>query len=224
MDWFRAGRGGKERSRIITGTRYLIESKTLYLNRDLITVVIISVIAILIIMYVLVFRFPKHRQNFCYLINLIFFPRKFTTISAEEAIKKECKTNIGFKERYNQDEKWKNEQIASFNEQFLNSTQQLRNSIYQAFITVLITLFSAWAVAYLLALVILIPPNVLSIVQMSSAFLILWAIVGKLGYPIKTIGGESLPENVDNLWFIFLNVIGIFCLFLAQFYTFLKSN
>jgi hypothetical protein len=138
-------------------------------------------------------------------------------------MKRECTTNIGFKERCEKDEKYKAEQIENFKKQFAESTQKLRNRIYFAFVTVLLTLLCALGIAYIAAGLTSIPSNMLSIIQVLSAFLILWAIIGQLGYSIETIGGESIPENIDKFWFMVLNIIGIFSLFFAQFYSFFKK-
>jgi len=134
-------------------------------------------LALFYLLFICLFRLPKHIHNFSHLKELIY--------PNSESFKK------------------------------------LSNSIYQGFMTVLITLGSALAAAYLLV-VFDIPSYVLTTMQIISAFSILWAIVGKLGYPIQTIGGTTLPEAIDNFWFIFLNVIGIFCLFFTQFYSLFK--
>jgi hypothetical protein len=141
----------------------------------------------------------------------------------KELWEKECKSNIGLKERCEKDENWKNEQLKRFKEQFLESTLRLRERIWFAFITVALTLLCAAGIAYIAAGLIPISSSTLSIIQIASAFLILWAIIGQLGYSIQTIGGESMPEVMDKFWFIVLNIIGIFSLFFTQFYSFFKK-
>ena len=160
----------------------------------------------------------KHKHNFQHLLNLFLNHEKFTDSAVEEAIKNECETIPGLKENYDKNEKWRDERIATHREDFSERTQKLKDSIWQAFLTVIKTLGFAWLVACVVTESIFFPLSMQSILQIVSAFLILWALIGKLGYPIRTYGGKTLPEVIDNFWFIVLNVLGILCLFFSQFY------
>ena len=184
----------------------------------------IQYILIVLLFLLIVFTYIiEYKRGFWELFNLFLRPKNFATLSAKEAMERECKSNIGFKERCEKDENWKIEQLKGFKEQFFESAQQLRSRIYFAFLTVALTLLCASGIAYIAADLISISSSTLSIVQTASAFLILWAIVGKLGYPIQTMGGESVPEIMDKFWFIILNIVGIFFLFFTQFYSFFKK-
>ena len=59
---------------------------------------------------------------------------------------------------------------------------------------------------------------------MVSGALILWALIGVLGWPIQTYGGDTLPETINNFWFIFLNVVGSLFLFFTYFYSVFKNK
>ncbi|MDP3041844.1 MAG: hypothetical protein Q8N62_03815 [Candidatus Omnitrophota bacterium] len=179
-------------------------------------------IASIILIVVLVYAF-KYRDGFWFLFNFLLRPKTFAALSAKRAVEKECKSNISFKENCEKNEKWKNEQLARFDDQFFKSTHELRDRICFAFITVVLTLACALGVAYIAADLISISSIKLSIIQVVSAFLLMWAIIGQLGYSIQTIGGESMPEIIDKFWFIILNIVGIFSLFFAQFYSFFKK-
>jgi hypothetical protein len=174
---------------------------------------------------ILVCRVPKHIHSIWHFLMLMVSKNKFIDITVKDTIKKECVTNAAFRERYNKnDEKWIKEQTDRLKEQFADSAQQLRNSIKQAAYTVFLTLVCAFLLAHILVGMKFasISEIYLIIIQAMSAFFILWAIVGQSGRRIETWNGCTLPENIDKFWYIFLNVIGIFCLFFVQFYNFLK--
>ena len=162
----------------------------------------------LLLVGIAILAITKHIPNFKYLLNLFFNHKKFIDLAIEETIKTKSNT----------------EKIETLEEQFSESTQKLKNSIYEAFWTVLRTLGFAWLIACVITNSIFNPFYLPLILQIVSAFFILWALVGKLGYPIRTWNGNTLPERIDNFWFIFLNVIGILLLFSIQFYSFYKIN
>ena len=57
--------------------------------------------------------------------------------------------------------------------------------------------------------------------QIASAFLILWAVLGQLGFEIETWDGNSLPERINKYWFRILMVFGTYLLMvgmLAEFF------
>lgn len=174
------------------------------------------------VLLVLIFFVYKYRGGPRDLFNLFFRPKSFAADSAEDSIKRECKTNTAFKERWEIDAKWKNETIKEYKNRFLEDAQKLRSRILFGFVTVMLTLLCALGIAYILAGLISIPSSWLSIIQIVSAFFILWAIIGKLGYPIQTIAGGSIPEITDDFCYIVLNIAGIFALFFTQFYSFFK--
>lgn len=175
------------------------------------------------IVVIFIWRIKMHRKNLLCLLSLFLNRDKFITLSVESAIKRECESNSAFKERYEKDIAWKDKQVEDFKKQFSESTVFLRKSIRLAFITVALTSLSAVGLSYLFVGLIAISSNMLLFMQIISAFVILWSTVGKLGYPIETIGGQSLPEEMNKYWFIFLNVIGIFFLFFSQSYSFFKK-
>lgn len=181
-----------------------------------------ALIASIILIIAVIYAFA-YRQSLWCILNLFLRPKAFIALTVEDIMKRECSTNMGFKERCEKDEKWKVEQIERFKKQFSESTQKLRNRIYFAFVIVLLTLLCALGIAYIAAGLIFLSSNTLLFIQLASAFLILWAIIGQMGYPIQTIAGESIPENIDKFWFIFLNIIGIFSLLFTQFYSFFKK-
>ncbi len=103
------------------------------------------------------------------------------------------------------------------------SSDEVKNSIWRAFLTVGKILFFALGAAYCFSKF-TISDDVISVTQIISAFLILWALIGKLGWSIQTIGGQTPMEKANDFWFLVLNTIGIFCLFFSQFYIFLHKH
>jgi len=55
---------------------------------------------------------------------------------------------------------------------------------------------------------------------LSSAFLLLWAVLGLLGWEIQTIAGGTLPELANKAWYRTLHIIGMYLLFIAIFQSF----
>ena len=178
--------------------------------------------AILIILIV----FPRtwsHRDSFKRLTFFLFLPSKFISQSVDDAIQINIQNNPHFKERLESDEKYRNERIEELKKQFSDSTYKLRNSIYQAFITVFLVSICAILFAFILANFISITSEQIIFIRTISAFLILWALIGKLGWSIQTIGANTIPEQTNNFWFIFLNVIGSFSLFFTYFFNLFKK-
>lgn len=188
------------------------------MSRNLQYILIVSFVSIIALVYICIYR-----QSLRHLLNLFFCPNYLAVLSAEEAVKRECKSNEGFADRCNKEPEWKNEQMERFTKQFSDSVRKLRGRIFKAFIIVALILLCAFGIAYVAAGLTSITPGALSIIQIVSAFLILWGIIGLLGYSIQTIAGESIPETLDYFWFLFLNAMGIFSLFFTQFYSFFKK-
>ncbi len=177
-----------------------------------------ALLFVIVILYSL-----KHRDNLGRLLKLFFCHEKFVSLAVEETIKMNCEASGSYKTKYENDENWKAEEIAKCTKQLFENTKKVKNSIWEAFWTVAKTLGFAWLIACVVTNSILFPSNLSSILQIISAFLILWALIGKLGYPIQTFDGQTLPELIDNFWFIVLNVLGVLCLFFSQFYFSFKA-
>ena len=176
----------------------------------------------LLLLVIAILTIIKHKNSLRCLKELFFSTQNFIALCVEDVIKINCDKDTALKEKYEKDEKYRNEQKERFNTQFSISTQRLKDSIREGFWTVGKTLGFAWLIVCVVTNSIFFPVNLLFFLQIASAFFILWAIVGKTGYPIQTVCGETLPEKMDDFWFLFLNVFGILCVFLAQFYNFLK--
>jgi hypothetical protein len=159
----------------------------------------------------------KHKERFQHLINLFLFREKFITSVVEDSIKRSCEDNSSFKNQWDNNQEWRNQRRQEFNEQFSKSANELKNHIGQALLTVIKTLGFIWLTFCVITDSFFVPSGIPVYLQIVSALFILWAVIGKLGYPIQTIGGKSLPETIDNFWFIFLNVIGAMLLFSSQF-------
>lgn len=184
--------------------------------------ILFSISVVIIILLILISSFWTHRDNLLRFLLLFLFPERFIDLSTKDTISRELKTNTGFKERYeSNDLKWKEERLQSYHKQFSEASQSLKNSIYQALLTALKVTIVAGGLAYLFARYI--SPNVLNIIQIVSTFVIFIAVIGKMGWSIQTISGETLPEVVNEFWSILLNWVGILCFFFTQFCPFFKK-
>ena len=162
-------------------------------------------------------RVCRHAERIKFLMLFLFNPLKFANISAQEAFIEECQSNISLKEKSKRDDVYKQKFIKELRNQFLESTNELRNSIKQAFFTVLISLFLAYFTPKTL-----INAKHLYPLQLFSVFLILWGIVGKLEWEVQTFNGSSKPEEINRFWYLSLNIIGSFLLFYGYFYSLLN--
>jgi len=179
------------------------------------TVIFIAIVAI---------SFWCYRTNFKKLLLFSFSPNKFIENCANDSIRSEMKTNVSFKKACESDEDYKKTQKEKFRKQFTDGTNKLRNSIFRAFVMVLLIFICAFLSAFIMKNYVNITKKWLFIIQIISAFVILWALMGKLGFGIQTFCGDTLPEQVNNFWFIFLNVIGIYFLFFTYFFNLFRDN
>lgn len=173
---------------------------------------------------IVTWRVYPHKINLWHLLNLFLPTETFVDLSVKDAIKREYKSNAAFKERCEKDENYKSQRIAEFRAQFSESTHVLRTHIKSALTTVFFTLLCAVILAFSLSGLFTIPQGIVQGLQILSAFLILFAIVGQLGYSIETIGGQSLPETMDKYWYVIVNIGGMFLLFFSLFYGFFKKS
>ena len=103
----------------------------------------------------------------------------------------------------------------------------LRNSIWQAFVTVSFALLLSICLTYIAHILADLFPWIHKFIQVApiiSAFLILWALIGKLGWSNQTIGGKTPTENLNNFWFRLLNFVAGVLIFLNYFYIHYNKN
>jgi len=181
-------------------------------------------IATVILVAIVVISFCRYRSNFKHLLLFVFSPSKFIEHSVKDSIQREMETNASFKERFESDEDYKKASTEEKRKQFTDARNKVWNTICRAFLMVLLIFICAVLSAFIMRDFITITDKWLLIIQIVSAFLILWALMGKLGWSIQTHGGTTLPEKINNFWFIFLNVIGIYFLFFTYFFNFFRRN
>ncbi|MDP3786580.1 MAG: hypothetical protein Q8R05_03405, partial [Candidatus Omnitrophota bacterium] len=102
-------------------------------------------------------RIWNHRDNFKQLTFLLFSPSKFISHSVDDAIQKDTQNDPHLKEMMESNEKYRNERTEEYKKQFSDKTNKLRNSIYQAFLTVFLVFICAILSALILANFISIP-------------------------------------------------------------------
>ena len=180
-------------------------------------------IAALLIALIALPSFWEHRYNFKKVFFFIFLPNKFVNESVNYSIQEDIRDVKGFKERAESDKTYEQKRRDELKDQISKNTAKLRNSIYQGFVTVLSVLICSFLFAFIMVRFVSITGKYLLLIQVFSGFLILWALIAKLGWNIQTIGGNTLPEQINTFWFIFLNVIGGFCLFFTYFFNLFKK-
>lgn len=174
-----------------------------------------------IFILIILCRFIRHWTNFKHLVIFIICPGKIAKISAEDAIKKRLKDEA-FKKRFDSDQAYHEKEIAETEDDFVKRIDKLENSIRQGFITVMLVAIASAISVNLFKAYFSFTSDTITITQIVSVFLILWALISKLGWPIQTFKGNTIPEQIDNFWFILLNVVGTYLLFTTYFYGLIK--
>ena len=150
---------------------------------------------------------------------LIFSPGDFTKMTVKKVLEEELKSNTAFKERFEKNDDFRKSELLRYETQFSKSTNKLRGEIWHSFAVVILIVVLSLLAALFFKRWFPLKPAFIQILQIISAFVILWGLLGQLGWSIQTIGGTSLPEQVNSYWFRILNSIGIFLLFFACFYS-----
>lgn len=157
-------------------------------------------------------------RNFNKLFFLIFMPGKFISLSVDDSIAKEKETNEGFKQRFDNDENYRKTRHEELLKQFSDSTNELRGNIGKTFTFVFLVTLLSFVLAIFVKKYVFINPEIILLIQIFSSFLVLWALLGQLGQSIQTFDGTTLPEQINEYWFRFLNCIGIGLFFFSCFY------
>lgn len=163
-------------------------------------------------------------RNFSKVFLLFFAPDRFVKMSVEQAVTNEKKTNQGFKERFESNEDYRKSRLEEFSNQFIKSTDKIRQSVWKSFQFVFLITFLSVILAFFTKQYVFISAEVLTLIQIFSSFLILWSLLGQLGWTIQTIDGTTLPEQVNDYWFRFLNCVGIGLFFFSCFYQCFSSE
>lgn len=95
-------------------------------------------------------------------------------------------------------------------------TIALRHSLTKSALLVTISIALAIMLGQILKIFLgEIPSNAASVFQIGGAGILLWAAIWELGWNVRSVGGESLPERVHQWLFRLMSFIGTFFLFLA---------
>ena len=92
----------------------------------------------------------------------------------------------------------------------------LRKHVLRAGRFVLITIIITFLIYLILSFLNVYFPHVAIIIMRIVGYcLVLWGVLSHLGYPIRTIGGETLPEIFDEEWYKFSYLGGLSLLLLS---------
>jgi len=160
------------------------------------------------------------------LINLLLFRSEFENKAVAESIRLDFEHNKQLAAQY---PKWPEEDLPDdkkkeYADSIHKSTREICGSIFQSMIWVTSITITAFIFAVIIHVVF---PSFLrysGILQIISACLILWGILGRLGWSIQTWKAETLPEKVNEFWFRLVTIIGIFVLMLTLFSGLFKGE
>jgi hypothetical protein len=152
---------------------------------------------------------------FCF----FFFPGAFVRQATDEAIAGEFETNEQLRKKYPTRE-LPPEDLTHFRQGREEQTSALRRSVLSSLVTVLALAAAAWLSSSPLAGV---SGSTISGLRTLSAALILWAVLGRLGWNIQTFQGDTLPERFNSLWFRLIYVTGAYLLVLSMFLSMRRS-
>jgi len=145
------------------------------------------------------------------LICFFLWPARFVEEATRDSIAREFEMNKQLLEKFpNRD--LPAERVADFRHGREKQTQTLRRSILSSLVIVAVLCFFAWVTR---ALVGELPARWIAGVRVLSGGLILWAVLGRLGWKIQTWNGTSLPERVNDTWFKLTYGLGVYLLMLS---------
>lgn len=97
-------------------------------------------------------------------------------------------------------------------------TIRLRKAIRQSFIIVL----CCFIISLILALTTSVPTQVVFWLGIIGTGIILWATLGYLGWEIQSWKGETLPEQINRMWFRVLYIVGTLLLFISILFNIIR--
>ena len=160
-----------------------------------------------IILIIMVSFFMKDSPK--YLFSFFLNSKKFEKISPEYWNKREIS--------YNKTKRVEKEQGI---DNITVSGRKLRTRIVKTLFIMIVVAVYSFFIAFLAKKLMQtsINDNILNWIQVSAIFLVLWALLGQLGWSIQTIKGISLPEYINDLWFRTLNVVAAHLFLFSYFF------
>ncbi len=151
------------------------------------------------------------------LMKLLFVRDRFVKEATEHSIKSEFERNKQFAERY-PNGVLPPDKIKEFQSVQRALTKEIRHSIGASLRLVIIIAVAAG----LSSLLLLCYSKPLSIyitpwTYVLSAVVLLWAVLAKVGWSIQTMAGDSLPEQLNEVFFRFLMAVGTYSLLFGLF-------
>lgn len=146
-------------------------------------------------------------DNLSYLFYFYFSPSKFEKISPDYNKQKMVEYNR---------EKERNKNI----DNVTISGRRLRRRIYKTLLIMVVVLIYSYVLAFVIKNYtnITITTTVITRIQIFAVFLVLWALLGQLGWSIQTFKGLTAPEYINDLWFRVLNVISAHLVLFGYFF------
>ena len=140
------------------------------------------------------------------ILLLVFRPRRFTESAAQEVI--HVRHAEAERQRVPDDSKSENFP--------LHQTRQIRSALFRSAVLVLAVVVAGSLSGLALGMLLGPPPLWMwRVILYSGIAILLWATLAKGGWSIRSFGGQSLPERVEDYLFRVLHSFGSFLLVLS---------
>lgn len=161
---------------------------------------------------------------FFYSILLFIYPSKLTEIDAKKNLEREFEKNQGYKDRED-DKDFVKAKLGHFKDLSMERIGELRKSSLKAFILTSVFFGFSFIVAFLWLKYFELPSqNIFFFIRLISSFLILFAMFLAVGRSIHSIGGQTIPENLDIFLCKLLSALGVGAILITYFVEYLSKT
>ncbi len=147
------------------------------------------------------------------LAKLIFCVNKFMDEATVHSIEIEFKTNEQLATSY-PDRKLPEQRVQEFRKREEERSKKVRIAIIVSFLWVAAVTLLALLSAYFAPIFV---RKWAAWLQVAAAVLILWGVLGKLGWAIQTYKGVTLPEQINEFWFRLVTILGMYLMVFSLF-------
>jgi len=162
--------------------------------------------------------FPDtYQQMFCIraIILLFFCPSRFVKMAVKYDTSREFETNAQLLEKY-PDRQLPSDKQKEFTDRAWGRTKKIRRSFGAGFIYVIVALLLGWLSGIIFHRTLgPTSSSVIMALQVLAAGILLGATLSLAGRKIASIGGQTLPEKIDDLLYRILYITGTYLLVLS---------
>ena len=143
-------------------------------------------------------------------VCFLLWPGRFVEHATTDDIKREFETNEQWREAF-PTHQLPEDRVVEWRRNRADKTRRLRHSIFGSLAAVIALALAAWGTSLLIG----IPPQAIRILRLASAGLIVWAVLGRLGWEIQTWKAVTLVEQVNRTSFRLAYGLGVYLLMLS---------